>query len=109
MFTDVFSRFIIRDTAIANSDEDNKNKGLGISNQMPLKDKQQMENNPNVYIFRDSQINFFLEKSAFVDFFSVNENRCFFEEKKNELGALIIYFIVKSNLRQDINGAGVLK
>jgi len=54
MFTDVFSRFIIRDTAITNSNEDNKNKGLGISNQMPLKDKQQMENNPNVYIFRDS-------------------------------------------------------
>ena len=54
MFTDVFSRFIIRDTAITNSNEDNKNKGLGISSQMPLKDKQQMENNPNVYIFRDS-------------------------------------------------------
>ena len=51
MFTDVFSRFIIRDTAIAKSDEDNKNKGGA---KMPLKDKQQMENNPNVYIFRDS-------------------------------------------------------
>ena len=46
MFTDVFSRFIIRDTAISKSDEDYKNKG---GTKMPLKDKQQMENNPNVY------------------------------------------------------------
>ena len=66
MFTDVFSRFIIRDTAIAKSDEDNKNKG---GTKMPLKDKQQMENNPNVYtIFLGV---FFLiiwkKNSAFVD------------------------------------------
>ena len=43
---------------------------------------------------------FFLEKSAFVDFFSVNENRCFFEKKK-KLGALnhLLHGEVRSSLR----------
>ena len=41
-----------------------------------------------------------MEKSAFVDFFSVNENRCFFEEKK-KLGALnhLLHGEVRSSLR----------
>ena len=64
MFTDVFSRFIIRDTAIANSDEDNKNKEG--TTKMPLKDKQQMENNPNVYtIFRERSVFFYFWKTQF--------------------------------------------
>ena len=70
MFTDVFSRFIIRDTAIANSDEDNKNKEG--TTKMPLKDKQQMENNPNVYtIFRERSVFFLFLENTVQNFFLI--------------------------------------